>query len=228
MGEVDMVMRSSHQLPVPERVGVDDACQRVAEDMRVVAVVEPPLQFFEVAVHMLGAHLVERADDGALEQAPDTFNAVGVDVADDPFLGTMVDGLMAGVSVADANVALEFIGVDRLGLVAHGALDEGMERGLTDVWDALDTDAAAALDGPCYPVLVVPVGAALTLDPATYERLIYFHDSDQCGAGEGVVTHRFADAVAQVPGRPVGYSEGAVKLVSGYPFLALAPVACAR
>ena len=31
-------------------LGVHDAGQRVAEDVRVVAVVEPPLQLFEVAV----------------------------------------------------------------------------------------------------------------------------------------------------------------------------------
>ena len=39
------------------------------EDAGVVPVVESPLQFFEVAVHMLETHLVKRSDHGSLEQA---------------------------------------------------------------------------------------------------------------------------------------------------------------
>ena len=57
-------------------VRVDDALERVAEDVAVVAVVEPPLQLFEVAVKMLRADLVESPDNGTLEQAPDALDAV--------------------------------------------------------------------------------------------------------------------------------------------------------
>ena len=99
-----------HQLAVSERVGVHDAGQGVAEDVGVVAVVVAPLQFFQVAVHVLGADLVERSDDRALEEAPDAFNAVGVDVAQDPFLFGVPDGLMAGVVVSDSEVGLECTG----------------------------------------------------------------------------------------------------------------------
>ena len=60
---------SGHQIPVLQRVGSHDPGQRVPEDVRVVTVVEAPLQFFKVAVQVLHADLVERADDGALEQA---------------------------------------------------------------------------------------------------------------------------------------------------------------
>ena len=96
-----------HQVPVLHRVGVDDPCQGVAKDVGVVAVVEPQFHLFQIAVHVLGAHLVEGADDGALEQRPDALDAVGVHVADDPFLGGVVDGLVARVVVADPEVALE-------------------------------------------------------------------------------------------------------------------------
>ena len=57
---------------------VHDASQRVAEDVGIVPVVEPPLQLFQVAVHMLDAHLVEGSDDGTLEEAPHAFDTVGV------------------------------------------------------------------------------------------------------------------------------------------------------
>ena len=58
---------SRNQLLVRHMVRVHDPAQRIHEDVRVTSVVEPPLQFFKVAVDMLDADLVERADDGALE-----------------------------------------------------------------------------------------------------------------------------------------------------------------
>ena len=82
---------------VLERVRVHDAPERVPEDVLVV----PPLELFEVTVHVLHAHLVEAADDGALEQAPDALDRVGVDIAHDPLLGAVLHALVARVAVAD-------------------------------------------------------------------------------------------------------------------------------
>ena len=44
-------MDLSHQLAVGKVPGVHDAGQSVAKDVRVVSIVEPPLQLFEVAVY---------------------------------------------------------------------------------------------------------------------------------------------------------------------------------
>ena len=98
---------------------------------------------------MLRAHLVERPDDGALEQAPHALDAVGVDVADDPFLGRVVDRLVARILVTDPDVALEIVSIDGFGFVLYGAAYKLVERVLADVRDALNTDAATAFDGPC-------------------------------------------------------------------------------
>ena len=69
---------------------VDDALERVDENIRVVSVVEPPLELLKVAIHVFRAHLVERADKRTLEQAPHAFHAVCVNVAHDPdFLGVV-------------------------------------------------------------------------------------------------------------------------------------------
>ena len=46
-----------------ECVRVHDRAERVAEDVWIIAVVEPPLKLFEVAVHVLRADLVERTDE---------------------------------------------------------------------------------------------------------------------------------------------------------------------
>ena len=80
------MMELGYQFLIGEVVGRKDTPQSVSEDVLVVSVVEPPLQFFKVAVQMLGADLVERAHNGPLEQAPDALDAVGVNVSDDPVL----------------------------------------------------------------------------------------------------------------------------------------------
>ncbi len=110
-----------HQLFVGQRSGVDDALHGVVENLGVVPVVEPPFQFFEVAVQVLDAHPVEGADDGPLEQAPHAFDTVGVDLADNPLVIGMLDGFMAGVVVLDPGIGLQLIGVDRLSPQPEGS-----------------------------------------------------------------------------------------------------------
>ena len=95
-----------------------------------------------------------------------------------------------------------------------------MEGVLADVGDALDVDAPPPLDGAGHPVVVVTPVLAMAL--AAYHRLVHFDHSDQRGSTERVVAHRFADAVAQVPSRLVGDSQGALELVGAHALLALA------
>ena len=42
---------------------VDDPLQRILDKVRVIPVIESPLQFFEVTIHMLDAHLIEGANN---------------------------------------------------------------------------------------------------------------------------------------------------------------------
>ena len=58
-------------------LSVDDAPDRVDEDVVVVAVAVPPVRFFEVTVKVLLRDLVEGSNDASLEQAPDAFDGVG-------------------------------------------------------------------------------------------------------------------------------------------------------
>ncbi len=131
-----------HQFTIGEIPSVYNPLQRIVEDVRVVAVVEAPLQFFKVTAHMLAAHFVERADDGALEQAPDAFDAVGVHVTYDPLLDRVVDRFVAGVVVGDAEVGLEFVGIDGFGFVLDGTSDEAMQGFLFHVRDLFQADRA--------------------------------------------------------------------------------------
>ena len=58
-----------HQLP-----------NSIPKNVRIVAIVEPKLKFVDVAVEVLFADMVEGANYGTLEQAPDAFNRVGMNV----------------------------------------------------------------------------------------------------------------------------------------------------
>lgn len=53
-------------------------CYGFAEDVGVVAIVVAELELRDVQRHVFRAHLVERADDAALEDRPEAFNRVGV------------------------------------------------------------------------------------------------------------------------------------------------------
>ena len=83
----------------------------------------------------------------AFEERPDALDAVGVDISDDPLLAAVRDRFVPSGVRIEADVGAEFVGVDRLGLVAHGAPDKILKRVFADVGDPLDADPAAALDG---------------------------------------------------------------------------------
>ena len=64
--------------------GIDASatCYGRAEYVRVLPIVIPELKLGNVERHVLGADLVERADNSALQDRPKAFNGVRVDCAD--------------------------------------------------------------------------------------------------------------------------------------------------
>ena len=119
--------------------------------MRVVAVVEPPLRPFQVAVDVLRADLVEGSDDGALEQRPDPLHAVCVNVASYPFVLGMIDRLVTSVLVLDAEAGLEFVRVDRFGFGLDVLGDECVKGPLLDVGNTFLPESPLPLFGRTAP-----------------------------------------------------------------------------
>ena len=62
--------KSLEDLPLALSTSLD----RRPEDVCVVAVIVAELELGNIEGHVLAAHLVERADDAALEDAPEAFN----------------------------------------------------------------------------------------------------------------------------------------------------------
>ena len=214
------------QAAISQVASIHNPQQSIAEDVRVVAVVESPLQFFQIAVQVLDAHLVKRANNRTLEQRPHALDPVGVHVTDYPFLIGMayrlVASVVASVVVSDSEVRLQLVCVDRLSLILHRASDEVMQRAPLDVRDALDTNLPAALDGTGHPSLVAFIGHALALGSATDQRFIHFDDPEQRRPFKRIVAHRFADTVAEIPSGLVGDPEGAVELIGRHALAGLA------
>ncbi len=210
------------QFFVGEAVGVDDALEGVPENVAVVAVVEPPLQFFEVTVKMLRTDLVKRSDDGSLEKRPYALDPVGMNGADNPLLCGVVDRLMARVVIRDPQVRLQFVGVDRFGLVLYRAADEVVQSVTPHVRNALKPNLAPALDRASNPSFVFAGTTAYTLRLAAHKGFVHFHDPEQCGAVKAVVPHCFPDAVTEIPCRAVGHAQRPTKLVRRHAFLRFA------
>ena len=185
--------------------------------MRVVSVVESPLQFFQVAVQVLPAHLVKGADNRTLEQAPHSLDPVGVDLAYHPLLRGMAHGLVYGIVIFNPHVRPQLIGVNRLSLILNCSMDEIMESVTLDIGNALDSNLPAVpLDGSGDPRLAFFASRSDIAPLSTYQRFIHFNDPEESGSGEGIVSHRLSDAVAQIPGCLVGYSQGSVELIGAH------------
>src|SRR2546425_4439462 len=107
--------RTLDQTPIRHRVRTREGANCVAEKEVVASIIETPLEFIEVLVHVLRRQVVVRADDAALEQAPDALYGVGMNVAPYPLLSLMVHSVPLGVFVteADALVSRVLVCVDR-------------------------------------------------------------------------------------------------------------------
>src|SRR5260370_21563294 len=98
-GERQKKRRSRRERGVRQRVGLDQSQQHVAEQVRVVAIVEAVLKLLQVRGQMLFADLVVRADHRAVKERPRRLDGLRVNVAAHPFLFGVPDALMLCVVV---------------------------------------------------------------------------------------------------------------------------------
>ena len=76
--------------------------ESVAEQIWVVAVVEPEGNLVKVGRKVPNAEMVIGADDRTLEKRPHALDRVRVNISPNPFVVKVIDRLMAGVGVAYA------------------------------------------------------------------------------------------------------------------------------
>ena len=107
---------------------------RSPEDVVVLAIVVPELELRNVQREVLAADFVERPHDAALEDAPETFNRVRVDRADNVLaLGVVNDAMRE--FFAERAIAAPCIGADQAYFFGNRAAHEGGEGRGIDVLD---------------------------------------------------------------------------------------------
>ena len=82
------------------------SADRGSEDVSVLAIVIPELEFRNIERHVLATYFMKRPHDAALEDRPEAVNRIRVNRTDNILLGGMVYGAMRGVSQAVVDVAL--------------------------------------------------------------------------------------------------------------------------
>lgn len=177
---------------------------------------------------MLHADLVERANDGTLEQAPDVFDAVRMNVTDNPLVRRVVNGFVARVLVSDAHVSAPLIGVERFGIVASNRLHEGVKRLFLGVRHVAQTNLAVPLQRASNPRAIFgPNAARRTRQSATafvlattattrgQHRLVQFDDAEQRRTFVHRL-HRFTDAMAEKPRGLVRHAKRALQLIRAH------------
>jgi len=116
-----------------------------SEDVRVEAVIIAELELGDIERHVFAADLVERADDTALEDRPETFNRIGVNCADDVLMCGVVDSFVWIAGQRPIDVA--FVGCEQADFVRHDLPHEGLSVNAIHALQNASNDVALALDG---------------------------------------------------------------------------------
>src|SRR5260370_38114370 len=95
---------------------------------------------------MLHRDLMIRTDDGSLEQRPDIFHRVRVNVSAYPFFRGMIDRLVSRIVIASTIVSREIVSHDRRGFVRKFRRDESLESFAVTIDRRIKPNLAAAFD----------------------------------------------------------------------------------
>src|SRR6266404_2643105 len=191
----------------------------ITKQVGIVPVVESEFQLIKIAVKMLHADLMIRADDRTLEQRPDAFHRVRVNVAAYPFLSGVIHGLMKRVRIAASLIRGAIIGHNSGCFIGDLRSDEGPQGFATGSQAAIESDLSAALDCAEYHSLAAR-SASLNLSRsnvlvhvlgfAANVCFVYFDKPTQKRCVS--ILDRFTDAMAEVPRCFVSNAKSALQL----------------
>jgi hypothetical protein len=185
--------------------GIDASapCYRFSENIRVHSVVVPELKLRNVEGHVLGADFVERANNAALNQRPETFNRVGVNGTDDIFLRLVANETVRKF-FSECVVSPQVVSGEQADFVRDGFADEADQRCAVAMLNDPRNDVTLALDCANDSNLAgaSATRAAIALVPMAIASLstdVGFVNFDNASEFVGLVfTEASADAVAHV------------------------------
>lgn len=163
---------------------------------------------------MLGRELVVRADDCPIQQTPDRFDGVGMNVATDVLAVAVGDNL---VSLADPVVGLVLVGVEDGFLIDVGIDEVGHDLvGNVRLRACGEPHLTATFDDAHNGRLVLGVTGTLAADGSTDVELVGFDHTRELGS---VGVHSGPDTVAQIPPGLGGDTQRSGELVGAHTLL---------
>ena len=99
------------------------APNRSSENIGVLPIVVPELKFGDVQRHVFFADFVERADNTAFEDRPETLNRIGVNRTDNVLAHRMIDGSVR-ISGVEFSIPRALIGTEQANFIRDGFLHE--------------------------------------------------------------------------------------------------------
>src|SRR6266487_446914 len=166
---------------------------------------------------MLNTHLMIRADDRPLQEAPNAFDAVSVNVSNNPFLSRVINPLVFCVRIFNSPISGHFIGVDRFRVRSGVVVNKLVQRSLVSVRNNLEANLALSLDCSDCDSLVTLVAASHPANLSANVGFIYFYNSAQKFAVN--LAHGCSDAMTEIPRGFVSNSKRALDLQRRHAFL---------
>jgi hypothetical protein len=177
------------------------------EHVSVLSVVEPESKFVQVERQILAANLVIGAHDATLQQTPERFNVVGVDVAANVFPIHVAHGEVS-VSVAQMPIAARFIGRNQVNFLTNSLANKPIKSLGVGKLNHLANDVALARNRANDGHLVATASDPASLIPMAILVLptdVSFIDFDNAHQLLKLrIGHASAQPVADVPCRLVG------------------------
>src|ERR1700685_3925027 len=109
---------------------------RSAENIGVHPVVIPELELIDIQRKIFVRNFMERADDPALHQRPETFDGLRVNCANNVFSIAMIDYAVRKLAF-ERLIAAPCIGANQTYLCGHRFTDKAQQRGAINVLDNL-------------------------------------------------------------------------------------------
>jgi len=180
---------------------------QISKCVRVLAIVEAPRKFVHVQRQIILAHFVIAADDAAFEEAPESFDAVGMSGADYVLAASVIDDAMVHIA-AQQPISRMLVSRDEAGLSGNSLADEAVRCGGIGVLDHFRDDHSLARNRADHGNLARTASQSFAL-ALVFVRFfpadISFVDFDFASQRHYVAFHRGAPAMADVPrGTPVG------------------------
>jgi len=190
---IDFINSKAEYAAVFGSSGVSASCYGRPEDIGIQPVVVLELRFSDVERQVLRANPMMRADDGPLNETPETLNRIRVNSTDNVLAGAVIDHLMVGELAADIAVSLPRIGAKQAHLVGNALAQKAVDRRAVQTLHNARHDIALTLHGTddgdlagrtsARPAAGAIAITALVFVPVlgltTDKGLIHFHNAHQ-------------------------------------------------